>query len=306
MKSVQKADLGLIVPVYNRPTLLPGALQSILNQSRVPSEVIIVDDGSTDNTCDVIKTWMDANRLVTDVKLLTTENRGVSAARNAGLRVLGKHEDVAFLDSDDVWPALFVERVLSRLQDSADAVAASANAEKRDESRGSVVSERMEILAVDPFYYLFRYGAGIASDTIFRSSAIYESELFNPGLASGEDTELFLRVALKGKWLHEPSCCVIHRYADGLRNAPGHLSQVSDERLIAWNEIYERFLREHGRETPDFRGLRRLLARRWRKAGIEYQRRGNAQGSRLCFRRAIYWNKLDLQGYWGCVRSRLA
>ena len=49
---------------------------------------------------------MAANRQVTDIKLLTTENRGVSAARNAGLRGLEKHEYAAFLDSDDIWPAL--------------------------------------------------------------------------------------------------------------------------------------------------------------------------------------------------------
>ena len=97
MKSVQQSDLGVIVPVYNRPTLLPDALESIVNQSRVPAEVVIVNDGSTDETGDVIEAWMAANRQVTDIKLLTTENRGVSAARNAGLRGLEKHEYVAFL-----------------------------------------------------------------------------------------------------------------------------------------------------------------------------------------------------------------
>ena len=306
MKSVQQSDLGVIVPVYNRPTLLPDALESIVNQSRVPAEVVIVNDGSTDETGDVIEAWMAANRQVTDIKLLTTENRGVSAARNAGLRGLEKHEYVAFLDSDDIWPALFVERVLPRLQDSVDAVAATANAQKRDEGRGVVVSEPTELLAIDPFQYMFRYGAGIASDTIFRSSALHASGWFDPELASGEDAELFLRVALQGSWLHEPSCCVIHRYSDGLRNEPGHLSRLSDERLIGWNEIYERFLREHGRETPDFRGLCRLLSSRWRKAGFDYHRRGDAGVSRLCFGRAIHWNRLDLRGYWGWLRSRLS
>jgi len=291
MTKVQKADLGVIVPVYNRPTLLPGTLESILNQSWIPAELVIVNDGSTDNTCDVIKAWMDANHLVTHIKLLNTENRGVSAARNAGLRALEKHEYVAFLDSDDLWPSSFVECVLSRLKGSKNSVAASANAANRDERRGTVVSGRRELLALDPFHYMFRYGAGIASDTIFRANAIYESDLFNPELTSGEDTELFLRIALKGKWLHEPSCCVIHRYTDGLGNESGHLSELSDERLIAWNGIYERFLGEHGRETPNPRSLRRLLSRRWRQAGIQCEQRGNLRESRLCFGRAIYWEK---------------
>lgn len=89
--------VSVIIPVYNRPRAVRRAVLSVLAQRGVQVEVVVVDDGSTDRTPEVLKTLRDPR-----VTILRQENRGVSAARNRGLRD-AQGEMLALLDSDDVW-----------------------------------------------------------------------------------------------------------------------------------------------------------------------------------------------------------
>lgn len=92
--------ISIIIPTYNRAGFLPEAIASVRGQEPAPNvetEIIIVDDGSTDNTRDILA------RLGSDLRCIRLEkNRGVSAARNAGI-LAASGELIAFLDSDDVW-----------------------------------------------------------------------------------------------------------------------------------------------------------------------------------------------------------
>jgi GT2 family glycosyltransferase len=87
---------SVIIPAFNRATLIGQTLQSVLSQEAPDLEVIVVDDGSTDGTPDVVRGFGDR------VKLLHQENKGPGAARNLGLKA-ATGEYVAFLDSDDIW-----------------------------------------------------------------------------------------------------------------------------------------------------------------------------------------------------------
>lgn len=89
--------VSVIIPCFNHGRFLPSAAASVLAQTLTDLELIIVDDGSTDETPAVMAGLDDAR-----VRTLTTPNRGVSAARNAGLD-LARGEFIAFLDADDVW-----------------------------------------------------------------------------------------------------------------------------------------------------------------------------------------------------------
>lgn len=91
-----EATVSVVIPTYNRASRVTHALHSVLSQTRPPDEVIVVDDGSTDDTAERIRTRFPG------VRLLTQENRGVSAARNAGIRA-ASGEWIALLDSDDEW-----------------------------------------------------------------------------------------------------------------------------------------------------------------------------------------------------------
>jgi glycosyltransferase involved in cell wall biosynthesis len=103
--------LSVIIPTYNRAELLLRALDSVFAQTRAPDEVIVVDDGSTDDTVSRISQL--------PVTLICQENRGVSAARNAGIaRASG--EWIALLDSDDEWLPEKLEQQLAHIANHPD------------------------------------------------------------------------------------------------------------------------------------------------------------------------------------------
>ena len=89
-------SFSVIVPTYNRGHLLPRALNSIAAQTQTPLEVIVVDDGSTDDTIAILR------REYPDVVIFQETHRGVSAARNRGIQA-SRGDWIAFLDSDDEW-----------------------------------------------------------------------------------------------------------------------------------------------------------------------------------------------------------
>ena len=90
-------DISVVIPTYNRAALIERAVKSVLDQSFKPLEVIVVDDGSTDNTAEIVKQINDPL-----VKYVYKENGGAGSARNCGVKnSLG--DWIAFHDSDDVW-----------------------------------------------------------------------------------------------------------------------------------------------------------------------------------------------------------
>ena len=92
------SSVSVIIPVYNRQQYIEEAIQSVLNQTLAPLEIIVVDDGSTDNTAAIVKAFGQT------VRYVCRKNGGPAAARNTGLE-LAQGRFIAFLDSDDIWPA---------------------------------------------------------------------------------------------------------------------------------------------------------------------------------------------------------
>src|SRR6185503_3925511 len=98
--------VSIIIPAYNAGSYIEETLQSIFNQTYQSWEIIIINDGSTDNTLDVVKTFTDKR-----VDCITQKNGGVASARNKGL-YFAKGEYVVFFDADDLMtPAFLSERV---------------------------------------------------------------------------------------------------------------------------------------------------------------------------------------------------
>lgn len=88
--------MTVVIPTYNRASIFPSAVESVLFQDYLDFEILVIDDGSTDETREVVRPYLGR------VKYLYQENKGVSAARNWGIR-MAKGEYIAFLDSDDLW-----------------------------------------------------------------------------------------------------------------------------------------------------------------------------------------------------------
>ena len=96
--------ISLIIPTYNRVTHLETTLLSVFNQTTKVDEIIVIDDGSTDKTQQLLAQY--------DIKYIYQENQGVSSARNRGLQEV-KNDWICFLDSDDIWESNKIEKQIA-------------------------------------------------------------------------------------------------------------------------------------------------------------------------------------------------
>lgn len=104
--------VSIIMPVYNKENYLEKSILSVLNQTYKNIELVIINDGSTDKSEEIILKMMYDNR----IKYYKQSNNGVSIARNNGIKVaLG--EFVSFLDADDYYDETFIEKMLNKIKD---------------------------------------------------------------------------------------------------------------------------------------------------------------------------------------------
>jgi len=115
-------SVSCIIPVFNGERYLSEALDSVYAQTLQPAKIIIVDDGSTDGTVDLIAA------LPNEIEKIRQENKGPAAARNAGLR-RAETEFVAFLDADDLWHKEKSQRQLARFEACPDLVLVTAHSQ---------------------------------------------------------------------------------------------------------------------------------------------------------------------------------
>ena len=98
---MKDTSISVVIPVYNLEHYIGTTIDSVLNQTVLPDEVIIVDDGSTDNSISVIEEYINKNP-DNFIRLVRQKNSGPGAARNRGIEV-AQSEWIAFLDGDDIW-----------------------------------------------------------------------------------------------------------------------------------------------------------------------------------------------------------
>ena len=98
--------ISIIIPVYNKSHYIVGTLQSAINQTYKDWEAIVIDDGSTDNSAEMIRSISDPR-----IHFYQQENHGVSYTRNRGIH-MAKGEFIALLDADDEWFPDYLETVM--------------------------------------------------------------------------------------------------------------------------------------------------------------------------------------------------
>ncbi|MDR1592243.1 MAG: glycosyltransferase family 2 protein [Prevotellaceae bacterium] len=192
---------SIIVPLYNKALYIRHAVDSILSQTFRQFELIIVNDGSTDKSLEVVQ---GINFSGVDVRLINQPNAGVSTARNNGVKA-AKYDYVAFLDADDWWHPTFLEEINRLIHDFPEgAIHASAYYKvkngvniparigvPKDFERGYF--DYCKAYSLSPWMPLWT-GAVVIRKTVFN-----EMQGFNPRLKLGEDFDLWVRVALKYK-----------------------------------------------------------------------------------------------------------
>ena len=190
--------VSVVIPTYNRVALLPCAAESVLAQEGVDVELIIVDDGSTDETEAVVSRHMP--RWGQRVRYLRREHAERGAARNVGLQMV-QGEFVAFLDSDDVWQPHHARTCVAALRRHPEAVAAFGECGQID-VRGRVIrawvrrpTERRAIARNLCLKRLILH----PTDVVVRRQAL-NGLAFDPEIPGAEDWLLWVQLACRGSW----------------------------------------------------------------------------------------------------------
>lgn len=200
-------SLSVIIPTYNRCTFLEAALVSAYHQRGVIVEVIVVDDGSTDGTLDVLE------RLNLPVKVLTLSHRGVSAARNAGLEV-ASHEFIIFLDSDDVILPDKARLQINSLRSSCGSV--SYSRWRTLSAGGEILREPGQDWGSNMLPTLLVRHIAPPSACLFRADAVRAIGGFDEELSACNDWALLVQLALRAfSFVFCPESTALYRLHGG-------------------------------------------------------------------------------------------
>jgi GT2 family glycosyltransferase len=191
---VNKAAVSIVVPCYNSAATLCDTLESVINQVYADWEVIVVDDGSRDDSLRVILTYVSKDKRIRHV---TQANQGLGAARNAGLR-LATGEFVIFLDADDVLLPEMIERTLARAKHSDAPDLVHCGWICTDATMRNVSWTVPGCAASDYFAKLAHGNLFPCHAVLLRRSVLEESGEFDTGLRHCHDWDLWVRVARTG------------------------------------------------------------------------------------------------------------
>lgn len=187
---MEKIDsISVVIPAFNAEKTIINSLHSVLDQTFLPAEIIVINDGSTDNTESIVSAFFNTQQIVypqIQFNLITVPNGGVSKARNLGIEK-ASGDYIAFLDSDDTWKKEKLEKQIKLFR---------ANENLLLVSTGSTLKP---VSNTTKFYSLQKllWSNKIVTSSVLLKSSIAKELFFDTRLSSVEDFHLWLRIAHK-------------------------------------------------------------------------------------------------------------
>lgn len=190
--SVRPASVSVVIPTYNCDRYVTAAVDSVLAQTLPPAEIIVVDDGSTDRTAEVLRPYQGR------IRYLYQQNQGEPAARNFGIRSAGQ-ELIACLDADDLWLPRKLELQMAYLQQHPHCALVYTDTGSFDENGVREPSLRRHFQQTfaggNVFAQLFRETMFGSGTVLFRKSCLEQVGWFDEWFLVGSDYEMWLRLA---------------------------------------------------------------------------------------------------------------
>lgn len=217
---IQDNMISVVIPLYNKEQSITATLQSVLAQTYSDYEVIIVDDGSTDKSLQVVEDFNQRNSeklILNSIRLIHKENGGVCSARNRGIQE-AKGEYVALLDADDVWDKEYLAEQVKMIADFPEAVMWGINF--AEVSAGKLVRKLATALPDGYRGYVENYFQmkGRISDLFCSSSVVIRREvfdkvgLFDERIKYAEDSDMWWRIIATHKVAFYDRYMVFYRY----------------------------------------------------------------------------------------------
>lgn len=189
---------SIIIPIYNKAEYVTDTLNSVLNQSYKNYEILIVNDGSTDESLNILKKFNDPN-----ITIINQENQGVSVARNNGIKN-AKGDYIAFMDADDYWYPNHLSSIMESIKKHPKESVFCNNYEiyfskyKFKQTSFNFNNREKSILKIENYFESSLINTiAWTSATCVKKNVLNGNMLFDPRLTSGQDTDLWIRLALK-------------------------------------------------------------------------------------------------------------
>jgi glycosyltransferase involved in cell wall biosynthesis len=284
--------VSVIIPIYNGAATIERALKSVFEQTFTDFEIVVVDDGSTDETPSVLAKFGD------QIRMIRQANRGFPSARNAGVAA-SRGDLIALIDHDDQWLPRKLELTVAALDTDPGAALVFSDLivvnEAGEESRSSPIgSDTAHAPTMDEM--LSRIWPIMPSTVVMRRAAFDDAGGFGESLH--EDLDFWLLMREQGAFIYLPDKLV--RFTFG-QLYPKVLNRDIGPKPIV-DLIRARYGSRADRWVEDFIQHRvRMIA----NAGVIEMSRGNLAGARRCFMRVLRYDRRHVKSYLRIARTYL-
>jgi len=231
--------ISVIIPTYNSEGFITKTLETVYSQTYNNYEVIVSDDGSTDNTVGVVNSFF-MKYPFRDKALLINKHEGPGAARNKGIEI-ASGDWVSFLDSDDLWGHNKLERVVRYIlnNESVDLVCHS-QIDIEGSKETLMIPSKYFNNEIDPFLSIYRENCLYTSALTVKKSILCKAGLFDNRLSSAQDYDLWLRLGM----INNVKMGFIEDPLSTHTNRDGNISSNVERRLQCMLEISRKYYGE--------------------------------------------------------------
>ena len=261
-------QVSIIIPAYQHGPYIVEAVESVMAQTFQDFEVIVINDGCTDNTEEVLRPFVEKKL----IRYFHQKNQGISATRNRGLS-LALGEFVAFLDDDDVWPPDKLEWQLDVLRNSDALVVGGLSSVFGRKSDRKAIVETTGYSTIDTAKLFGGNPFGSPGQTLIRKSVLEAIGGFDPTIWGADDHDVWIRLSRMGEIRRYDRISLMYRVHDSNTSRDSERMFENAEKVIRKNLVGVSGGERVQLERQGFRFLFRYGGKKliWRSAGLIFQ-----------------------------------
>lgn len=244
----------VVIPVYNGEKYIADSINSVLMQTFTDFEIVVVDDGSSDQSVNIAESFNDGR-----IRIVKQQNRGLAGARNTGISA-ARGEYIALLDADDLWDKEKLKYHVEHLDNNPRVGVSYSQSHFMDDNKQPLgLTQKPQLKNITPVTVLCRNPVGNGSAAVVRRqcfedimymlpidgiNGVVRNCYFDEDFRQSEDIECWIRIALKTRWKFEGVGLPLTWY----RVNSGGLSANIDKQFDSWNNVIKKL----STYAPDF------------------------------------------------------
>ncbi len=285
--------VSVIITCYNYGKYLAGCLESVLCQTYRDFEIVIVNDGSTDNTDKVMQKYLPEPK----IRYIKQKNSGQANAKNTGIRN-AKGDFLAFLDADDLWDSTKLEKQIPYFADPSVGVVYSVAGyiDEDGHSQNFTLGKYLAPRSGNVTSYLYFDNFVPFSSAMVRKECLEKFGSFDESIKMGIDWDLWLRLSVRYKFAYVDEALLLYRVGHS-----GQMSKNLEERQRCSDRIMIKFVQGHPNMLPEST-IQKAMAYTNRNRGYYYRHIDIRRSNRL-YLEAIKCNIKEWGAYRGLIKN---